>query len=198
MASSNIKEVITWLEGFVHSFNFELPGRDMNMGRDIAHIVAGRIQERSSRTSGGANGQRWKPISDKASIRGVVAGGVVVGGESYKERKRKAYGWMEADGRPGYRTAQMLSQESLFGDTRVEPYLIEMRYGLNVPPQDCKSPHDNRRPSEKKADESVTDRQKGEWFTAGGRTFYELDDQIRDAVLEEARQHLIQYIQTKG
>jgi len=60
MPTSNVDEVVTWLENFVDGFNFLLPGADQNLGRDLAHIVAGRISERGVQASHGKDSAKWK------------------------------------------------------------------------------------------------------------------------------------------
>ncbi len=182
MSSSNIHEVVTWLENFVDGFNFELPGVDQSMGRDLAHIVAGRISERGTQDSRGKDPARWKELSDNP------------GGKGYKTRKRKAYGWTEPDGKPNVRTTQMLSEKSCFGNTVVTAKLVEIHYGIDAPPSRCDSPTDNRTPSQKKADAAVTDRQKAGWAHKKGRPFFELDDDIEAAVVKEAETFLVKYV----
>lgn len=193
MADSNIKEVVGWLHQFVASFNFTRPGVDRSMGRDLAHLVAGLIADRCAKGLA-PDGTHWKPVSD--TPWGPPGSGFQFPG--YRTRKRQAYGWPEADGKPNYRTGQMLSHLSLFGNTVVGPDLIEMHYGIDAAPAGCYSPVDNRTASERRADESVTDREKAGWAEDNDRPFYELDDEIRDAVLEEAERLLSDYISKEG
>ncbi len=186
MPTSNIKDVVNWLEHFVAGFNFTLPGTDQNMGRDLAKVVAGRISERAVQKSRGADPGQWRENSDNPP------------GKGYKSRKRKAYGWAESDGKPNVRTGQMVSEESCMGDTRVGEQLVEMHYGEDRPPTKNHSPVDRRTPSQIRADEKVTDRQKAGYAVEMDRPFFEVDDDIEEAVIEEARLHLNNYILAKG
>lgn len=179
---SNLPQVIQWLHDFVDGFNFTLPGRQQSLGRDVAHLVANRIARRASQEGRGASPTRWHENSDRPA------------GKGYKSRKRKAYGWQESDGKPNYRTGQMLSEPSLFGQTQVEPKRVLMRYGLDEAARDCKSPTDNRTPSQKRGDAAVTDRQKAGYAHELGRDFYELDDQIVAALVAEIENRLATYI----
>ena len=179
--SSNIDEVVAWLESFVNGFNFLLPGMDSSLGRDLAHVVAGRIGERAAQQSRGADPAPW----DRVSAR-------------YLPRKRRKYGWPEADGKPNYATGQMLSHASLMGETRVSDQLVEMHYGTGDPPRRTASPTDGRTPRETAADERATDREKAGYAHELGRDFYEIDDDIEAAVIEEADQHLAEYLRTHG
>lgn len=201
--AGNADEVRRWLERFVMSFNFTRPGVDRNMGRDLAHLVAGKIAERSAKGLA-PDGTKWKRNSDRPNPRrGTLAvpgfaniGTARTGG--YLTEKRKRYGWPESDGKPNYRTGQMLSHLSLFGDTVVGPDTVEMHYGIDVPPDRTYSPVDNRTASQVRADEAVTDREKAGYAVENDRPFYELDDDIRDAVLEEAERLLSDYIAKEG
>lgn len=177
MDASNIDQVADWLEEFVHGFNFLRPGLDQNMGRDLCHIIAGRIATRAATESRGADEMRWDAVSSKR-----------------KEVKAKAYGWNESDGKPNYATGQMLSHASLFGAPRVSEQVVDMVYGTDTPPARTYSPIDNRTDSQRQADEQVTDREKAAYAHEMGRDFYEVDDEIEAAVIEEAQQHLDVYI----
>jgi hypothetical protein len=186
MPTSNIKDVTAWLENFVAGFNFLRPGTDQNLGRDLAHVVAGRISERATQRSRGADPSPWRELTDKPA------------GKGYKSRKQKAYGWAEADGKPNVRTGQMVSEESCMGDTRVGEQLVEIHYGEDRPPAKTHSPVDRRTPSQIRGDEKVTDRQKAGYAVELDRSFFEVDDDIEAAVIEEARLHLEHYILTEG
>ena len=171
--SSNIDEVITWLRSFVDGFDFTLPGKDQNLGRDLAHVGAAYIEQRSGQHRG----------ADKTWAKNA---------EPYRTIKEKHYGWVDD---PNSRTGQMLSQASLFGQTQVQAKLVEMRYGTGQPPQRNYSPVDNRTPSDIKADEAITDIEKA-WFahTTGDRPFYEADQGMEDEVIAEADRALADYI----
>jgi len=174
----NADEVIDWLRRLIESFNFSLPGKDQNLGRDLAHVLAGQIAERSAQLGRGADAAEWPPNPPV-----------------YAALKAEHYGW--PDRKPNYRTGQMLSQESLFGRTTVQDQLVEVVYGTGVAASRTFSPLDNRTPSEKKADESTTDLQKAEWATPK-RPFFDFDDVIEEAVIEEADKALNTYILDAG
>ncbi|WP_165072127.1 hypothetical protein [Paludisphaera rhizosphaerae] len=176
------QEVHDWIEKFVHGFDFTRPGLDRSLGRDIAHEVAGQIAARSSILQD-PDGQDWDENEPM-----------------YRKRKQRSYGWDHA---PNYRTGQMLSHASLFGDPIVEARTIVMVYGTGDPPGGIWSPHDNRSASEKRQDEAVTDREKAAWATEGdaqnnrpARPFYAVDDSIRAAVIEICADALREYLIT--
>jgi hypothetical protein len=152
-------------------------------GFDFTRTVAEQVATRAATEFRGADPTQWEPNEER-----------------YKRIKQKAYGWDEA---PNYRTGQMLSISSLFGSPIVEPLTITMVYGTGDPPDGCWSPWDHRTPSQVRADEGVTDRQKGAWATDGDpsrnrppRPFYEWDEEIRTAVIEVTAQALHEYILT--
>jgi hypothetical protein len=176
MASAyNIDEIIAWLIDFLDSFNFNLPGVDRNLGRDLAHVFAGQIESRAATESRGADPQEWEPNEP-----------------GYAKRKEAAYGW--PDKKPNYRTGQMLSRASVFGRTRVvDDKVVELVYGTAKPPKATHSPEDNRTPSEVQSDESITDVEKAE-YASWKRPFFEVDDVVEEAVIDAADQALDQYI----
>lgn len=171
----NMPDVIAWLTDFLDSFNFNLPGVDRNLGRDLAHVFAGQIEARAATESRGADPWRWDRNEP-----------------GYEARKTAAYGW--PDDKPNYRTGQMLSQASVFGRTRVvDDKVVELVYGTDKPPKGTYSPEDNRTPSEVQADEAVTDVEKAE-YASWKRPFFEVDDVVEEAVIDAADQALDQYI----
>lgn len=179
MDETNINDVVAWIGRFVGSFNFTRPGIDQSLGRDLAHEVAGQIAIRAAAESRGPDPGRWEPNARR-----------------YRERKARHYGWPD---NPNYRTGQMLSHESLLGEPAVDPDRVLMHYGTNEAPRGNKSPVDNRTPSERAADARATDVDKAEWTTQGGkgrpaRPFYQIDDAIRDRVIEVAGEALADYL----
>jgi hypothetical protein len=66
MQTSNVGNVVRWLDGFVDSVNFRRPGTDQNLGHDIANLAVQRIQDRSL-THGTGFGTAWRPNSEKPS-----------------------------------------------------------------------------------------------------------------------------------
>jgi hypothetical protein len=182
MATSNIDDVVRTLAAFVHSFNFTLPGIDQSLGRDLAGVVARGIQRRAAKESRGKDPQRWYANSDK-----------------YRRVKAKAYGWGELDGKPNFRTGQMLSLMSLLGTPRVTPDLVEMIYGTGTAPAGCWSPWDQRTEAQKTADMAMTDVEKAEYAhdqykNRPARPFYEWNEDIRDQCIETAAKALDHYL----
>jgi hypothetical protein len=118
--NSNIAQVVAWLDGFVDSFDFKRPGNDESLGRDVANLGVQRIQDRSLQDRTGF-GTAWAPNSETPSHWAP---------QGYRKWKEDNYGV----GEPNSRTGQMLSQQSLFGRTRVESKQVTMVYGTDKPP----------------------------------------------------------------
>lgn len=160
--------------------NFDHSVGNMSLGKRMAEKTAEMIQSRSIQLQKGAT-QQWDPNKEPY--------------KSWKERKYNVFDLA------GVRTGQMLSQESLRGETTVHPTEVEMVYGTGDPPKSSATGHITDQ------DKKVTDRQKAEWFTDGrsgtrgrnakgqftagpasgsvpGRPFYELDDDIADEVFK--------------
>jgi hypothetical protein len=182
MESSNINEVVAWIEDFVRSFDFTRPGKDKSLGRDIVGtIIRGRtigdprcLVARSAAERRGADTQ-WKANESK-----------------YAARKAKDYGVFD---QPNYRTGQMLSQASLWGKTEFMSDEIIMRYGTGDPPSRSAAPTQYLSTE----DQNITDIEKAYFATnVHDRPFYEIDDEIEEAVLEEMADALSEYIQTEG
>lgn len=149
------------VDAAVRTFDFTLPGRGgETLGRDLAVRAALGIQQRSA-DGEDPDGNPWKPNEEK-----------------YAKYKHDRY---QVD-RPGELGGQMLSLTSLLGKPEVTAENVLMVYGWNTPP-----PADARNgvpltPSERKA----TDREKGSYFTDGGRRFYELDDATCESMVAVA------------
>lgn len=155
------------MDALVHTLDFDHSVGNMSLGKRMAEKTAEAIQVRSISFQKGADVQ-WDPNK-----------------EPYKSDKAKKYNVFDL---AGVRTGQMLSQESLRGDTTVHPTEVEMVYGTDQAPTRSSTGHITAQ------DMKVTDRQKAKWFTEGGkdqpeRPFYELDQDIADqvfAVVDEA------------
>jgi hypothetical protein len=160
---SNLGEIDAWMKQLVDSFNFQRPGKDQSLGRDIAGAIANGIRDRSVPDAMGPDGDKWDDNE-----------------ESYAAEKRQKY---DAD-QPNVRTGQMLSLQSLMGRTTVEPELVEMRYGVDEPPS---SAFNGTELTE--GDKAVTDIQKAEWCSVT-RPFYALDEEIKAAARAEAGEAL--------
>jgi hypothetical protein len=167
--TSNIDQVAESLRMFLDAFNFQRPGKDQSLGRDIVTDVALGIQERSVQEKRGADAD-WAPNEPE-----------------YAEQKGKDYGVFD---QPNVRTGQMLSLPSLKGaDTRIEPDSIEMVYGTGQPPTGT-----GTGAPLKPADTKVTDRDKAGFAHDNARPFYEADQAIADRVRETCRENLNEYI----
>jgi hypothetical protein len=112
MTASNINDVVGFLSRFVDSFDFERPGIDQNLGRDVAMKVVHRIHDRSHEERAGVSGIRLANES------------------KYKAWRDKKYGVSE----PNSGTGQMLSQKSLYGRTTIDSRKVTMIYGTGDPP----------------------------------------------------------------
>jgi hypothetical protein len=149
------------IEAVIDSFDFTIPGDSGGtLGRDMAVRVAIGIANRSTKGEG-PDGTAWTPNSP-----------------GYAAYKRERYGV----GLPGELGGQMLSEPALLGKPEVTPDHILMTYGWGLKPQKTDSRNSvPLKPSELKA----TDREKAQWFTDGGRRFYELDQTIADSVVND-------------
>lgn len=149
---------------------------DQSLGRDLCHVVAWRISERSADQQD-PTGAPW-PANERR----------------YARRKAAHYGWPEDDA-TNYRTGQMLSHLSLLGQPDVQETEILMRYGTGqAPGVSTWSPEDHRTPGERAADSAVTDQQKAMWAHEKNRGFYEADSVMRDRVIEAAGDALATYL----
>ena len=174
MSTSNIDNVVRFLDGFVDSFDFKRPGVDQSLGRDVAMKTVDRMQTRALQERRGV-GVTWAPNSTKP-IKGYPGG--------YKQWKETHYGV----GEPNSRTGQMLSQRSMYGRTRIESKEITMIYGIDKPPDRAVF----GTPGEDlfKQDEKVTDVQKAYFAHTGQsakkitRPFYEVNEDDGKAVSE--------------
>ena len=165
--TSNIADVVAWLEGWVNGIDFTKTGADQSLGKDVANKVAEQIAARSATEHKGATAA-W-PANSTTPSRWHPQG--------YRAWKQQEYGVDT----PNFRTGQMLSATSLIGRTRIEPHEITMVYGTDAPPFTSAAPTGLL----SDADKAVTDTEKAVWATDKGRPFYELDDTIRQAVVED-------------
>jgi|GEM_PF-2915897 len=167
--NSNIDEVGQWISGILEGIDFTMPGADQSLGRDMAGVVANGIIDRSVPDAQAPDGSTWAANEPE-----------------YAARKRARY---DAD-QPGILTGQMLSLESVKGELTLAPAEVTMKYGTG---ESAKRARNGAEPP--KASDPPTDRQKAEWFTEGGRPFYELDDQINEAVVKEAEDAIEKHLE---
>jgi hypothetical protein len=168
LGSSNIDEIERWFDQIIASINFTLPGKDQSLGRDLVGVVANGIIDRSVPDAKGPDGNPWAENHDP-----------------YKAWKAKEYDAFQ----PGILTGQMLSLESIKGETTINPDSVEMKYGTDTPAsgsRNGKAPPDAKEPP--------TDRQKAEWFHDRGNEFYGLDEAIAADCVDECAEGLADYI----
>lgn len=191
--NSNIDEVQDSIHDLLGTFNFRLDIGSTTLGEDLRDLVAQMIHDRSINLQRGAE-EPWAPLrgwylSWKSANFGVELIGVLTG--------------------------QMLSINSLRGDTRITDHEIEMTYGTGDPsPAASTAKAMSRRSGNKrrrkrtlnriaKEGSRTTDREKATWFTDGcsvdskgrnqnrpGRSFFEVDDVIEDAVIDHCQDAL--------
>lgn len=166
MPFSNADQVFDAIEGIVTSYNFTLPGRNRDLGMELAYKVADGIHDRSIQEQRGAS-SFWAAcdaeyVTEKFDL--------------YKTNKT------------GERTGQMLSILSLVGQVEISEYTVYMTYGIDAAP--TRSKYSGYISDQ---DKSITDAEKAEHFSAK-RPFYELDEVICQACVELARDELIDYM----
>ena len=120
MSMSNISEVVAWLNGFVDSFDFKRPDVEGSLGRDMIHLGAQRMRDRSLQDRTGF-GTAWPPNSETPSHWAP---------QGYRKWREENYGTPE----PNSRTGQILSQLSMEGRSTVESKQVTMIYGIDKPP----------------------------------------------------------------
>jgi hypothetical protein len=178
----NVDAVMYRLRNVVAEFDFTIPGADQSLGRDVANLIVGRIDDRCA-VSYGPDSVPWQPNSEKEPPKG-----------GYKGAKLRKYGWDETN----RRTGQMLSILALKGRTTIEKDLITLRYGRDEAPSRGGSPSGVVTDGDKKR----TDVQKAEYAHTGGRwgikrPFYALGPGDKEAVVEFVQEKLDQYIASK-
>lgn len=123
--NSNIDEVTAWLEGWLDTVDFTLPGAGQGLGQEIIHTIASGIQKRASQDKCDSDHVPWEANADNPPGHGYA---------SYKER---AYGWVD---QPNYRTGQTWSLLNLIGTSKVTPKEVTMEGGLDVAPSRSVAP----------------------------------------------------------
>lgn len=162
--SSNLAEIVAWLDRLVDAFDFTLPGVDGSLGRDLAGVVAREIAARSANAQD-PDGNEWAPNEP---------------GYAQWKAKRYRIGTFV----PNYRTGQMLSYLSLLGNPEIAPDAVVMQYGLGETPTRSATGATLSR-----ADAETTDIEKA-FFCSKSRPFYALDAATGDALKETAQEAL--------
>jgi hypothetical protein len=159
---SNLDDIDRWLNEAIASVDFTRPGSEGSLGEDIAHIIAQGIIDRTVAEQKTSDGSPLKENEPK-----------------YRARKLKKYGVEQ----PLLRTGQMLSLQSVLGETSISADSIEMKYGTGEAPQSSSTGYISDQ------DKAVTDREKAE-HTSAERPFYGMDDAIADTIMDHARDWL--------
>jgi hypothetical protein len=186
--TSNIDDVMRFLEQFVEDFNFNRKGEDQSLGRDVLKRGVERIHDRSTDERKGF-GQEWPKNSDTPSKWYP---------EGYRLWKDKHYNVEE----PNSRTGQMLSKESLAGRSKIESRLITMIYGTNEPPVAAIFGDPPERYFER--DQKVTDTFKAYLAHTGQskkkiiRAFYNLEEDDGQAISELCQANLNEMIRNSN
>jgi hypothetical protein len=184
MSTSNIANVVAWLDNWVDSFDFKRPGKDQSLGRDIAMKAVDLIQTRSLVDRTGF-GTAWPPNSETPTKWHP---------QGYKNWKEEHYG----TGEPNSRNGQMLSQQSMYGRTKIDSKLVTMIYSLNKPPD--RATFGNPTAKQFAQDQKVTDTFKAYLAHTGQskrnvvRPFYQLIDSDGAEIVELCRENLSEYI----
>jgi hypothetical protein len=159
---SETAAVVSSLERFVLSFDFNRPGRDRSLGRDCVGIIAMGIQRRSIQGRK-PDGSPFNPNSPK-----------------WAEYKMRRFGVTNV----GVLTGQMFSQESLEGEPEITRNSVTMKYGTGTPSAGHNSTSGGASTS------TVTDRQKASYFADSGNDFYESDEEIDALVANEYSEYV--------
>lgn len=164
--TSNSEQLLADLKSLATRFGFLATIEGKTLGDDIAAITADSIHARSVDRESGTDGQ-WPANAPK-----------------YAAWKARKYG---VD-RPNIRTGQMLSLQSLLGQTAVTTHQVQMMYGTGHPATRSATGmgFDPGR-------DDLADVDKA-YFCSTSRPFYELDDEISDRVFDRIEKCLEDYL----
>jgi hypothetical protein len=190
MSTSNIDQVIAYLEQFANTFDFTRKGIDQSLGRDVKKLAAQTMRDRSLQDRTGF-GTAWPPNSDTPShwTEGPA-------GEDWGYRQWKEYHY--GTDQPNSRTGQMLSQLSMEGRSTIEPRQVTMIYGTNTAPTGCAFGSPDPKLFER--DRKVTDVEKAYFAHTGQgphntvRPFYQLIDDDAVKIAELCQENLNEMI----
>lgn len=170
---SNAEQVGAWIEDLVRGFVFTRPGVDRSLGEDLAAEAARAMIDRAVPDAKGPDGSGWQANESR-----------------YAQWKRRKF---DAD-QPGILTGQMLSLASMLGSPTIGDDRIAMTYGTG------ERPGTTARSGAAVPDymRQLTDREKAEHFTSGGRAFYGLDDTVAARVIAVAERAWEQYLTRAG
>lgn len=173
----NDDEVMRKIDELVESFDFTAPGRaGASLGEDLAANAADGIARRSNEGLD-VEGKPFKPNEAK-----------------YAARKLKRY----SVDRPGELSGQMLSVQACLGKPEVAPDRIVMRHGNDLAPEDQGYTRSRTGVEMKPYEITASDTDKGVYFTASGREFYQIDEEGADALTARADESLGDHIERAG
>ena len=169
---ATVQEVVQALADWVDEIDFTRKGKEESLGRDCADLIVEEIQTAGLTEHSGAD-EYWLANEPR-----------------YAAWKARKYG-LGLDNAPNVRTGQMLSQNSLYGQTTIGPKEVLLRYGTGDPPDRSYTPNGYLSDADKK----VTDIQKAEWaHTAHMRPFYAISDVASQAVVAECEDFVIAHV----
>lgn len=169
-ATSNLAEIEALLKGIIDGWDFDRPGTDRSLGLDLAGIVGAGIAERSLGEAKSPDGEGWRPNEAK-----------------YAARKKEKLGVTNV----GVLSGQMLSLQEILGNVDVQPDEVTIRYGSGAAGVE---PDGWRADGSGPPGELPTPEQKLEYFEAGGRKVWGLDDAIRAEMTREAADHFGRFV----
>lgn len=174
--SANVDQVMAFLDDFLHSIQFTRPGIEGSMGKDAAMTI---IRGPHATMQGGIMGRCAQEVTPEGRPWPHNSA-------EYAADKERRYGWSETN----RRTNQMLSQESLYGRTRIEPEAVTLVYGTGSPPSSSGAPTGYM----SKGDAKTPDTIKAALAHSSNRDFYRAnDDDAKNvtAVLQETVNQMI-------
>ena len=167
---SDIDPLGDWLDGVIAEIGWDMPagpegstsGAAATLGETAIEVITDGIQARSLASRGadalGSDDAEWPENHPR-----------------YRDRKERLYGQQN----PNFRTTQMLSRESIRGESAIGHDEVSWQYGTGLPSPDGKTKHDR----------TVTDRQKAHYAETGQsehdirRPFFAVAEQDADDVL---------------
>ena len=166
--TSNYDEIAALLDEIVRGFDFQVPGAEGSLGRDLVGLVAQGIYDRSVPGARAPGGSTWEANEPK-----------------YASRKLRRF----QAAQPGLRTGKMLSLDSLKGRPQIAPDHVEMVYGTGDPPGQSSRSGAEVKPYERQVADDVYAR-----YFSERRPFYELDPDIDATLIEASGKALDEYL----
>lgn len=168
----NFSDACDDIDALVDTFDFTLTGKTESIGKDLADAACESMRYRALEEKDPLH-RKWKDNE-----------------KNYAKYKEVRYDVHEV----GILSGQMLSQESMNGQRFVTPNSVQIIYGTGRSHQ---GPARNGAPM--KPHELIpTDREKADWFTKGGRRFFEFDAEDAEAVFDEAKDAWTEHMKNRG